>query len=567
MDALLKAVLYLGTTLLLGAGFFGRWIGPELAGPSRERLRAGLLVGAILIIAGSLLDAAAALSRVNGAFEAAMFPSYLMETRHGNAVLVRLGVVLLLAGLGAGASRRAAFDTPAFLFLALVVLTTFSVTSHAAGLGRVMPVLADLAHMIAMVAWAGAILYLAWLPNWPAKSRSNTLVTSAVHRVSTVGLASVILLAITGMYASAIHLGGPSALTGTSYGRALLLKVGAVAIVLSIAGINRWILVPAVSTGRALVKLRTLIRVESALLLAVLGLTGILTTRPLPEPPATLAEVITFRETGGAWTVRGSMSPRSAGGFNLEMSVLDAAGAVPANQVDVAVVLVMQDHDMAPIDVQASRIGRSAFRAVVPLPMAGRWQLSIRLPGGLIRIPLQATAMTAAGGAGWGQAAPGLLAMLAGAMLSASALRRIGERAKGAWPMLAGGAGGIALGVILFARTIGGAPPSDAGALNLQNPVPATPQSVAIGQRVYQQHCQACHGITGAGDGPVGRTLNPRPADLRVHMAAGHTDGELFNWISEGFKGTAMPAFKRTLTAEDRWHVLNFLRTFALTDR
>ena len=46
-------------------------------------------------------------------------------------------------------------------------------------------------------------------------------------------------------------------------------------------------------------------------------------------------------------------------------------------------------------------------------------------------------------------------------------------------------------------------------------------------------------------------------------MAAGHTDGELFNWVSNGVEGTAMPAYADRLSEEDRWHVINFIKTFA----
>jgi putative copper resistance protein D len=54
----------------------------------------------------------------------------------------------------------------------------------------------------------------------------------------------------------------------------------------------------------------------------------------------------------------------------------------------------------------------------------------------------------------------------------------------------------------------------------------------------------------------------PRPADLRVHMAPGiHTDGELFYWISYGYPGSAMPAWKDVLTEEQRWDVMNYART------
>lgn len=72
-----------------------------------------------------------------------------------------------------------------------------------------------------------------------------------------------------------------------------------------------------------------------------------------------------------------------------------------------------------------------------------------------------------------------------------------------------------------------------------------------------------CHGVSGRGDGPAASNLPFPPADFRFHMAAGHTDAQLFRWISDGIPDLGMPALKRTLTVEERWHVLNFLqRTF-----
>jgi mono/diheme cytochrome c family protein len=73
-----------------------------------------------------------------------------------------------------------------------------------------------------------------------------------------------------------------------------------------------------------------------------------------------------------------------------------------------------------------------------------------------------------------------------------------------------------------------------------------------------------CHGPTGKGDGPVGLTLNPRPADLSLHAVPGvHTDGQLYLWITNGFEGSVMPAFKDVLTEDQRWHVVNYVRTLA----
>jgi mono/diheme cytochrome c family protein len=96
------------------------------------------------------------------------------------------------------------------------------------------------------------------------------------------------------------------------------------------------------------------------------------------------------------------------------------------------------------------------------------------------------------------------------------------------------------------------------------NPIPPNADSVAVGEALYAENCFPCHGATGAGDGPVGRTLNPPPADLTLHTQPGvHPDGRLYNWISNGFQDSVMPAFSEKLTDEERWHLVNYIRTLA----
>jgi mono/diheme cytochrome c family protein len=46
-------------------------------------------------------------------------------------------------------------------------------------------------------------------------------------------------------------------------------------------------------------------------------------------------------------------------------------------------------------------------------------------------------------------------------------------------------------------------------------------------------------------------------------MAAGHTDQELFNWVSNGVDGTAMPGYAAQLSEQERWDVINYIRSFA----
>jgi mono/diheme cytochrome c family protein len=98
----------------------------------------------------------------------------------------------------------------------------------------------------------------------------------------------------------------------------------------------------------------------------------------------------------------------------------------------------------------------------------------------------------------------------------------------------------------------------------LNNPIPATPDSIEQGRAVYRQNCSSCHGPNGAGDGPLAATLDPAPANLRVHLVQGiHSDAQIFNWITKGFPNSAMPAFGDQLTEQERWHVINFIRTLA----
>jgi len=113
----------------------------------------------------------------------------------------------------------------------------------------------------------------------------------------------------------------------------------------------------------------------------------------------------------------------------------------------------------------------------------------------------------------------------------------------------------VALGLIFLTRPL----PVAGGVIN---PIPPNQQSTAAGQMLYTRDCLTCHGPRGKGDGPVGLTLIPRPADLSLHAVPGvHTDAQLFAWIGDGFPGSRMPAFKSTLSETDRWNLVNFIRT------
>jgi mono/diheme cytochrome c family protein len=94
-----------------------------------------------------------------------------------------------------------------------------------------------------------------------------------------------------------------------------------------------------------------------------------------------------------------------------------------------------------------------------------------------------------------------------------------------------------------------------------RNPVAASVDSVRKGGALFTIYCTPCHGPSGRGDGPVSTKFVP-PADLsNAELHKVRTDGYWQSYLSVG--GAVMPSYAEALTPEERWHVVNYLRTLA----
>lgn len=102
--------------------------------------------------------------------------------------------------------------------------------------------------------------------------------------------------------------------------------------------------------------------------------------------------------------------------------------------------------------------------------------------------------------------------------------------------------------------------PAEAAAV--LNPIAASTESLAVGEQLYAANCAVCHGETGEGDGPGAAGLQKPPANLHETHVQENSDGALFYIISHGKPDTPMPAWNNILDEEQRWHVVNYLRTF-----
>ena len=93
------------------------------------------------------------------------------------------------------------------------------------------------------------------------------------------------------------------------------------------------------------------------------------------------------------------------------------------------------------------------------------------------------------------------------------------------------------------------------------NPVPQNESSITTGKEFYEIGCVPCHGSKGHGDGPAATSLEQHPGVLSDPKMWEQSDGELYWKITEG--KSPMPNFAETFSEEQRWQIVNFIRTLA----
>jgi mono/diheme cytochrome c family protein len=92
-----------------------------------------------------------------------------------------------------------------------------------------------------------------------------------------------------------------------------------------------------------------------------------------------------------------------------------------------------------------------------------------------------------------------------------------------------------------------------------KNPIASSPDSVKRGANLYAVYCTPCHGPAGKGDGLVATKFVPPPDLTNPDLQKSRTDGYWQSYLSVG--GAVMPSYGEALSADERWHVVNFLRS------
>ncbi len=489
---------------------------------------------------------------------------------------------------------------PALLWLVAVAaalsLGGSSLAGHASSRGGLLFAGVDWLHLLAVAAWVGTLPGLLLLARRAHGLGSDGagLVGAALRRHSRLALAAAPIVALTGIANSPLVLGDARGLVATDYGNVLLAKAVLFGVAVAIGSANFFLI-----RGGVYRRSLPLIGFELAIgALAVLAASTLVTTQPAAGRAAVLTRsaigTLHLYGTAGSSTVHVAVILPSPGDQLYEVSVADAATGdyrLDVQQVTLAFVAPAgSDLPDQRVEMHAGVDPWSWGTTGAYTPLVGDWSLEVLVqrigqPQELASFDLPVTQPLApavvppadtgigvplplawvwvalpAGTAGW--LVP--LAFLLGlAGVSAVERRGKGARRGGPWPSLRltlallAVVSGVGIGSRAAAEMANHAPASAAA---VANPIVPTSDSVARGHNLYLANCAACHGISGAGDGLSAARLLPGPRDLSASVP-GRSDGELAYVIASGTVATRMPAFSTTLSENDRWDLVNYLRS------
>jgi len=610
--ALARWAALVGALVLVGSSLFWLVSGrPAL----RQHATAGraapvwwLLLGssalALVSLAAFLLIAARDLPATEGAFAldlAAPFGSTGFANAMRLAQLASLAAAVVAAValmLGARSGAETGAPLVALLVIGTVLLAGFSLAGHAAALGGPLNTAFDLAHLVSVAAWLGALPAVGVLAFGSLRQTDGALrrsvVGSALRRHGRLALVAAPVVALTGIANSPIVLGSARSLVASDYGNLVLGKAMLFGVAVGIGAVN-FFLVRRLAARRLVLT----IGVETVVAaLAVLTAAGMLTVPAAASraPRLVTAEVPTAHLYGSTEdvSVHAIVGVPSPGRQSYQAVVGRADDGTPLDD------LQRVFFTFVPPPGSGLSEERVALEPAPPpglyeaagahTPVVGEWelvvtvrrsgladaQLSFDLPVGLPlapeRLPPEDTGIGVPAPLGflWRFVPPspyewlpavGLLG-IAG-LLWVIGPTRVGDRDRArllAWIRTGAVTLGVAAALVAGSQALVVA--ANAGGdelLPAANPVAPTRASVAAGASAYLATCSGCHGTDGAGDGPIAAGLSVRPSDLALHVPF-HTDAELYAFITRGISGTPMPGFATELSPEDRWNLVNYLR-------
>lgn len=326
-----------------------------------------------------------------------------LGTPFGAAHLIRLAVAVAVAVLLRPliAGRAGKIDQTLLIILGVVGLATWPISGHpSASPVPTLTIVADAAHLAAMSVWLGGLVMLfAFLLR-----RADTRELTAIVPVwSGWAMLAITVLVLAGTAQALVEIGTVDALTGTTYGRIVMIKVGLLAVVLGVAAYSRRITnrrftpasatpddeaededeavppaeLPAEPADRQ--RLRRAVMIEVLIAVVVLGFTSVL----VQTTPARSAQAggnaaegpFTTTVTTNLVKLEVDVSPGRVGPNTIHLYALKPDGSGPQSVAEWKATAALPAKGIEPIVVPTLALTPDHASGSVTLTPAGTWEL------------------------------------------------------------------------------------------------------------------------------------------------------------------------------------------------
>ena len=414
--AVIRFVAFAALVLLVGGLAFVTLLWPAGAALARpRRILWGALVAALVTTAiGIPVQAVYAAGLPLSKMLSSTVRSGMLDDRFGQVWAARLALLGLMALVLVALTRRAdtaSRPTPLLAaggVLGVGLLVTPGLAGHAATEDLVpLAMTADVIHLVSVSLWLGglALLTLAVLPR-----RVPGELAEVIPRFSRMAFGAVVAILVTGSFQGWRQVRSTTALTETTYGRLLIIKVLLFGLLVALAGLSRRLVqaryrvpAPRLSFGpgasafggsrrldrgdtprppgadpdeETVAGLRRTVGAETLIAVVVLAVTALLVNAQ-PARSA-LAKPFSSEMRSDLVLVDVTVDPAKAGPAALHFYTLSPTGGQQEVQ-DLTATLTLPSQDVGPLAIPVQRAGPGHFSAYnFNIPLRGSWKLEVK---------------------------------------------------------------------------------------------------------------------------------------------------------------------------------------------
>ncbi|MBM7079349.1 MULTISPECIES: copper resistance CopC/CopD family protein [Micromonospora] len=304
--------------------------------------------------------------------------SEVLGSGYGTAHLIRLGLLVAAVFLLRPLTRGPVGRTDGIILTGLGVagLFTWPLAGHpAASPAPAVSVLVDAVHLGSMAVWLGGLVMLAGFLLRRADERELGAILPIWSRWAALAVAALLLA---GVVQGLIEVASVEALTGTTYGRLLLAKIGLFALVVAVAAYSRQLVRRRTAAARP-VPVRRAVWVELAITAVILGVTATL----VQTPPARTAVdggsgadagYYSTTLTSPIYSLQVELDPAERGNNSMHLYAYTPDNR-PQPVVEWKATAALPSAGIEAIDIPLLKLTDNHATGEFSFPSAGEWQL------------------------------------------------------------------------------------------------------------------------------------------------------------------------------------------------